>query len=255
MERWGDGVGDGGLCRQLLRRPLPLSAQALPSRPALDREARGSPRPAPEREADRPLTPCAPGHHGYTHFTLPRTVTESAHEPPLLAGRLQSQVHSTAWVRARARPAPAHTRAAGTAPGARGPRSAWRPFHSLRSVRQADLDGRGFSTPHVTKTSRVQRGREGLWVSRVAQDHGWQRTRAQLPEPSQTPARVCPSRAGKAGSARPAHPCPLCSAGGPLPKSAPHLSSFSTNLPFLIGQGVRQRLLEKGCPFPPKLGC
>lgn len=135
MERWGDGVGDGGLCRQLLRRPLPLSAQALPSRPALDREARRSPRPAPEREADRPLTPCAPGHHGYTHFTLPRTVTESAHEPPLLAGRLQSQVHSTAWVRARARPAPAHTRAAGTAPGARGPRSAWRRFHSLRSVR------------------------------------------------------------------------------------------------------------------------
>lgn len=107
---------------------------------------------------------------------------------------------------------------------------------------------RGFSTRHVTERSRAQRGREGSRVSRVAQDHGWQRTQPG----SHSPARPQPASALQGGEGRlrlvRLHPCPLWTAGKPSPKSALHLSSLSMNLPLLVGQGVSQGFWRRGAP-------
>lgn len=148
----------------------------------------------------------------------------------LLPGRLQSQRFTRVGRRGHVPPGPTRRAAgAGWAPGPCSP-APWRLFHRIPTAETGRPSG-AFQL-----------------VSRVAQDHGWQRTQPG----SHSPARPQPASALQGGEGRlrlvRLHPCPLWTAGKPSPKSALHLSSLSMNLPLLVGQGVSQGFWRRGAP-------
>lgn len=199
------------MCRQLLRRPLPLSAQALPSSPC-PRQKSSPGTPARTQEGScaacdtlcpglspaQPLTPSDPGCHQHARSTPPRHATASGCEPCYSRVGCKASA-SHAWVAEGTCRLGPH----GGLQAQAGPRALARQPHGACSTefpppRQADLQGlfnssryREVESPARTGGLAGQWGRSG---SRLAEDTGPAPTAQPDPRPR------LPFRAGKAGS-------------------------------------------------------